>query len=151
MTTLRLDSLKANTGARRRKLRKGRGIAAGQGASCGFGMRGQKSRSGRPTRPGFEGGQMPLYRRVPKLKHFTIVNSKEFTVVNVAALNELKAGSTINLDTLVKQGVVTSPKHPLKVLGHGDLKVKLTVQASAFTATARSKIEAAGGSCEILD
>ncbi len=151
MTTLRLDSLKANTGARRRKLRKGRGIAAGQGASCGFGMRGQKSRSGRPTRPGFEGGQMPPYRRVPKLKHFTIVNSKEFTVVNVAALNELKAGSTINLDTLVKQGVVTSPKHPLKVLGHGDLKVKLTVQASAFTATARSKIEAAGGSCEILD
>ena len=151
MTTLRLDSLKANTGARRRKLRKGRGIAAGQGASCGFGMRGQKSRSGRPTRPGFEGGQMPLYRRVPKLKHFTIVNSKEFTVVNVAALNELKAGSTINLDTLVKQGVVTRPKHPLKVLGHGDLKVKLTVQASAFTATARSKIEAAGGSCEILD
>ena len=151
MTTLRLDSLKANTGARRRKLRKGRGIAAGQGASCGFGMRGQKSRSGRPTRPGFEGGQMPLYRCVPKLKHFTTVNSKEFTVVNVAALNELKAGSTINLDTLVKQGVVTSPKHPLKVLGHGDLKVKLTVQASAFTATARSKIEAAGGSCEILD
>lgn len=151
MTTLRLDSLKANTGARRRKLRKGRGIAAGQGASCGFGMRGQKSRSGRPTRPGFEGGQMPLYRRVPKLKHFTIVNSKEFTVVNVAALNELKAGSTINLDTLVKQGVITSPKHPLKVLGNGELKVKLTVQAAAFTATARNKIEAAGGSCEILD
>ena len=72
--TLRLDSLKSNKGARRRKLRKGRGIAAGQGASCGFGMRGQKSRSGRPTRPGFEGGQMPLYRRVPKLKHFPLVN-----------------------------------------------------------------------------
>ena len=70
--TLRLDSLQANKGARRRKLRKGRGIAAGQGASCGFGMRGQKSRSGRPTRPGFEGGQMPLYRRVPKLKHFPL-------------------------------------------------------------------------------
>jgi large subunit ribosomal protein L15 len=99
-------------------MRKGRGIAAGQGASCGFGMRGQKSRSGRPTRPGFEGGQMPLYRRVPKLKHFTTVNSKEFTVVNVAALNELKTGSTINLDTLVKNGVVTSPKYPLKVLGN---------------------------------
>ena len=74
--TLRLESLKPNKGARRRKLRKGRGIAAGQGASCGFGMRGQKSRSGRPTRPGFEGGQMPLYRRVPKLKHFTLVNPK---------------------------------------------------------------------------
>ncbi len=148
--TLRLDSLKSNSGARRRKLRKGRGIAAGQGASCGFGMRGQKSRSGRPTRPGFEGGQMPLYRRVPKLKHFTLINPKAFTVVNVSALNELKVGSTVNLDSLVKSGVVTSPKNPLKVLGNGNLKVKLTVQASAFTASARSKIEAAGGTCEIL-
>jgi len=148
--TLRLDSLKSNTGARRRKLRKGRGIGAGQGASCGFGMRGQKSRSGRPTRPGFEGGQMPLYRRVPKLKHFTLINPKVFTVVNVSALNELKAGTTVNLDSLVKSGVVTSPKNPLKVLGNGNLKVKLTVQASAFTASARSKIESAGGTCEIL-
>jgi len=148
--TLRLDSLKSNTGARRRKLRKGRGIGAGQGASCGFGMRGQKSRSGRPTRPGFEGGQMPLYRRVPKLKHFTLINPKVFTVVNVSALNELKAGTTVNLDSLVKSGLVTSPKNPLKVLGNGNLKVKLTVQASAFTASARSKIESAGGTCEIL-
>ncbi len=149
--TLRLDSLKANNGARRRKLRKGRGIAAGQGASCGFGMRGQKSRSGRPTRPGFEGGQMPLYRRVPKLKHFPLVNSKSFTVINVSALDELKPGSTVNLDSLVKEGLVTSPKHPLKVLGNGNLKIKLIVQAASFTSTAKSKIEAAGGSCEILD
>tara|TARA_B100002051_G_scaffold275484_1_gene319719 strand:- start:4842 stop:5294 length:453 start_codon:yes stop_codon:yes gene_type:complete len=146
--TLRLDSLKANKGARRRKLRKGRGIAAGQGASCGFGMRGQKSRSGRPTRPGFEGGQMPLYRRVPKLKHFPLVNPKHFTVLNVSALNDLKDGSTVTLDSLVKEGVITSPKHPLKILGNGELKVKLTVQAAAFTTSARSKIEAAGGSCE---
>ncbi len=149
--TFRLDSLKANSGARRRKLRKGRGIAAGQGASCGFGMRGQKSRSGRPTRPGFEGGQMPLYRRVPKLKHFTTVNSKLFTVINVSALNELKADSVVNLDSLVKEGLITSPKHPLKILGNGNLKIKLTIQASAFTSSARTKIEAAGGKCEILD
>ncbi|MEY3757620.1 MAG: ribosomal subunit protein [Cyanobacteriota bacterium] len=148
--TLNLQTLKANPGARRRKLRKGRGIAAGQGASCGFGMRGQKSRSGRPTRPGFEGGQMPLYRRIPKLKHFELVNQKEFTVINVAKLADLKAGSTVNLDSLVKDGIVTSPKHPLKVLGNGELSVKLTVQASAFTASARTKIEAAGGSCEII-
>ena len=147
---LRLDSLKSNSGARRRKLRKGRGIGAGQGASCGFGMRGQKSRSGRPTRPGFEGGQMPLYRRVPKLKHFTLINPKAFTVVNVSAFNELKEGTTVNLDSLVKSGVVTNPKNPLKVLGNGKLKVKLTVQASAFTSSARSKIETAGGTCEIL-
>jgi large subunit ribosomal protein L15 len=146
--TLNLQSLKPQKGSRRRKLRKGRGIAAGQGASCGFGMRGQKSRSGRPTRPGFEGGQMPLYRRVPKLKHFTLINPKNYTVINVAKLADLKAGSTVNIDTLVKDGLVTSPKHPLKVLGNGDLKVKLTVQAAAFTASAREKIEAAGGTCE---
>ncbi|MEY3464039.1 MAG: ribosomal subunit protein [Cyanobacteriota bacterium] len=148
--TINLQSLKANPGARRRKLRKGRGISAGQGASCGFGMRGQKSRSGRPTRPGFEGGQMPLYRRVPKLKHFELINTKSYTVVNVAKLADCKAGSTVNLDSLVKDGIVTSPKHPLKVLGNGDLKVKLTVQAAAFTASAREKIEAAGGSCELI-
>jgi len=150
MTSLNLQSLKPQTGARRRKLRKGRGIAAGQGASCGFGMRGQKSRSGRPTRPGFEGGQMPLYRRVPKLKHFTLINPKNYTVINVAKLADLKAGSTVTLDSLVKAGIVTSPKHPLKVLGNGDLKVKLTVQAAAFTASARLKIEAAGGSCDVI-
>jgi large subunit ribosomal protein L15 len=114
-------------------------------------MRGQKSRSGRPTRPGFEGGQMPLYRRVPKLKHFTLVNPKSFTVLNVSALNEIKADSTVNLNSLVKDGIVTSPKSPLKILGNGELKAKLTVQAAAFTASARAKIEAAGGTCEVLD
>ncbi|MFM7286160.1 MAG: 50S ribosomal protein L15 [Cyanobium sp.] len=148
--SINLQSLKANPGARRRKLRKGRGIAAGQGASCGFGMRGQKSRSGSPTRPGFEGGQMPLYRRIPKLKHFELVNRKEFTVINVAKLVDCQAGSTVSLDSLVKDGIVTSPKHPLKVLGNGELKVKLTVQAAAFTGSARAKIEAAGGTCEIV-
>ena len=151
MTTIKLNSLKANSGARRRKLRKGRGIAAGQGASCGFGMRGQKSRSGRPTRPGFEGGQMPLYRRVPKLKHFEIINQKKFNVINVSSLNGLKEGSTVNLDSLVKEGILTKPKYSLKVLGNGNLKVKLTVQASAFTAAAKKKIETAGGNCEVLE
>ena len=149
--TFQLDNLKPQPGARRRKTRKGRGIAAGQGASCGFGMRGQKSRSGRPTRPGFEGGQMPLYRRVPKLKHFPLVNPTEFTIINVGKLADLQAGSTVDLDSLVKDGIVTSPKHPLKVLGQGELSTKLTVRAAAFTASARSKIESAGGTCEILD
>ena len=149
--TFQLNNLKPQTGARRRKTRKGRGIAAGQGASCGFGMRGQKSRSGRPTRPGFEGGQMPLYRRVPKLKHFPLVNPTEFTIINVGKLADLQAGSTVDLDSLVKDGIVTSPKHPLKVLGQGELSTKLTVRAAAFTASARSKIESAGGTCEILD
>ena len=149
MTTYSLDNLQPQPGSRRRKTRKGRGIAAGQGASCGFGMRGQKSRSGRPTRPGFEGGQMPLYRRVPKLKHFPLVNPKEYTIINVSKLADLKAGSTVSMDSLVRQGLVTSPKHPLKVLGSGELAVTLTVQAAAFTTSAREKIEAAGGTCEI--
>jgi large subunit ribosomal protein L15 len=149
--TISLQNLQPQKGARRAKRRKGRGIAAGQGASCGFGMRGQKSRSGRPTRPGFEGGQMPLYRRVPKLKHFPLVNPKIYTVLNVGKLSELSDGTVVNLNSLEAAGLITSPKHPLKVLGQGDLNVKLTVQASAFSSTAREKIEAAGGSCEIVD
>ncbi len=147
--TMKLESLQSNKGSRRKKLRKGRGIAAGQGASCGFGMRGQKSRSGRPTRPGFEGGQMPLYRRVPKLKHFPLVNQKSFSVLNVSNLNSLKEGTVVNLDLLVKEGILTKPKDPLKILGNGKLAVKLTVQAAAFTASAKKKIEEVGGTCEI--
>ncbi|WP_413678645.1 50S ribosomal protein L15 [Prochlorococcus sp. MIT 0916] len=149
--TIKLESLQSNPGSRRKKMRKGRGIAAGQGASCGFGMRGQKSRSGRPTRPGFEGGQMPLYRRVPKLKHFPIVNQKSFTVLNVSSLNALKEGTVVNLDSLVKVGILTKPKNPLKILGNGKLEVKLTVQAAAFTTSAKKKIEEVGGKCEIYN
>ena len=147
--TIKLESLQSNKGSRRKKMRKGRGIAAGQGASCGFGMRGQKSRSGRPTRPGFEGGQMPLYRRVPKLKHFPIVNQKDFTILNVSSLNTLKEGTVVNLDLLVKEGILTKPKNPLKILGNGKLDVKLTVQAAAFTSSAKKKIEDVGGKCEL--
>ena len=147
--SIKLESLHSKKGSRRKKMRKGRGIAAGQGASCGFGMRGQKSRSGRPTRPGFEGGQMPLYRRVPKLKHFPVVNQNNFTVINVSRLNALKEGSTVNLDSLVKEGILTKPKSPLKILGNGKLDVKLIVQAAAFTTSAKKKIEEVGGQCEI--
>ena len=148
MTTL--NSLKSNKGSRKKKLRKGRGIAAGQGASCGFGMRGQKSRSGRPTRPGFEGGQMPLYRRVPKLKHFQIINQKSFSIVNLSKLNEFNENDTVNIDSLVKKGLLFKPKYPLKVLGNGEIKVKLKVEAHAFTNAAKEKIESLGGSCEII-
>jgi len=149
--TSTLNSLKPNTGSRKKKLRKGRGIAAGQGASCGFGMRGQKSRSGRPTRPGFEGGQMPLYRRVPKLKHFEIINQKKFSIINLEILNKFNGDEVVNLDSLVKKGLLFKPKFPLKVLGNGNLKVKLKVEAHSFTKSAREKIEAAGGSCTALN
>ena len=149
--TSTLNTLKSNTGSRKKKLRKGRGIAAGQGASCGFGMRGQKSRSGRPTRPGFEGGQMPLYRRVPKLKHFEIINQKNFSILNLSKLNEFKDGEIVNLDSLVKKKIIFKPKFPLKILGNGEINAKLKVQAHAFTKVAKEKIEAAGGSCEIIN
>ena len=149
--TSTLNRLKSNSGSRKKKLRKGRGIAAGQGASCGFGMRGQKSRSGRPTRPGFEGGQMPLYRRVPKLKHFEIINQKNFSILNLSKLNNFKDSEIVNIDSLVKKKLLFKPKFPLKILGKGEIKVKLTVQAHAFTRVAKEKIEAAGGSCEIIN
>ena len=149
MTTL--NSLKSNKGSRKKKLRKGRGIAAGQGASCGFGMRGQKSRSGRSTRPGFEGGQMPLYRRVPKLKHFQIINQKSFSIINLSKLNDFKDNDTVNIDSLVKKGLLFKPKYPLKVLGNGEIKVKLKVEAHAFTRSAKEKIESLGGSCETIN
>jgi len=149
--TSTLNFLKPNTGSRKKKLRKGRGISAGQGASCGFGMRGQKSRSGRPTRPGFEGGQMPLYRRVPKLKHFEIINQKKFSVINLDKLNKFNDDEVVNLDSLVKKGLLFKPKFPLKVLGNGNIKVKLKVEAHSFTKSAKAKIEAAGGSCNALN
>ena len=148
--TARLHTLQPQPGSRRPRNRKGRGIAAGQGASCGFGMRGQKSRSGRPTRPGFEGGQMPLYRRIPKLKHFTVVNPKVFTVVNVGDLSALPEGSEVTLASLRAAGIVGKNSAPLKILGDGDLKVKLRCKAHGFSRAAREKILAVGGACDLL-
>lgn len=148
---MRLDDVKPQKGSRKRFQRVGRGIAAGQGASAGAGMRGQKARSGSSTRPGFEGGQQPLYRRVPKLKGFPLVNRKSYTTINVSKLATLSANTEVTLDSLKAAGIVTSTnKGPLKVLGDGELTVALNVQAAAFTASAQSKIEAAGGSCQII-
>ena len=147
---MKLENLSPKEGSKRRKRRVGRGIAAGQGASCGFGMRGQKSRSGTGTKAGFEGGQMPLYRRVPKLKHFTVVNRKHYTVINVEALSDLPANTEVTLESLMENGIVTSNDGALKILGNGDLNVALNVKAAAFTKSAKEKIEAAGGSCEVI-
>jgi large subunit ribosomal protein L15 len=147
---MRLEDARPKAGSKRRKKRKGRGISAGQGASCGFGMRGQKSRSGSGTRPGFEGGQLPLYRRVPKLKHFQLVNQKVYTVINVKGLAALAANSEVSLASLMEAGIITSDDGPLKVLGDGELSTALNVKAAAFTRSAREKIEAAGGSCEVV-
>ncbi len=147
---MRLDDIGPQPGSTKRRRRVGRGIAAGQGASCGFGMRGQKSRSGSGTRPGFEGGQLPLYKRLPKLKHFPIINRIDYTVINVGKLAELPAGTEVTLKSLIDHKIVTSNDGPLKILGNGDLAVKLDVKAAAFTASAKEKIEAAGGTWEVI-
>ncbi|MFP4100516.1 50S ribosomal protein L15 [Coleofasciculus sp.] len=148
---MRIHTVAPQEGAKKRRRRVGRGISAGQGASCGFGMRGQKSRSGRGTRPGFEGGQMPLYRRLPKLKHFTVINPKHYTTINVGKLASLPANTEVTLPSLMAAGIVTTNDGPLKILGDGELNVSLNVKAAAFTTGARQKIEAAGGSCEVIE
>jgi len=141
---MRLNELAPKEGSKKRRRRVGRGISAGQGASCGFGMRGQKSRSGTGTKAGFEGGQMPLYRRLPKLKHFPLVNPKQYTVINVGKLAVLPAQTVVSLESLMAAGIVTTNDGPLKILGHGELEVALTVKAIC-TVGAKAKIEAAGG------
>lgn len=148
---MRLSDVRPQKGSKKRRRRVGRGISAGQGASAGLGMRGQKSRSGGGTRPGFEGGQQPLYRRIPKLKGFPIINRKQYTTINVDKLASLPANSEVTLDSLKEAGIVTSNRGLLKILGNGELNVPLTVKAAAFTSGARSKIEAAGGSCETIE
>lgn len=147
---MRLDNIQPKKGSKHRRRRVGRGIAAGQGASAGLGMRGQKSRSGGGTRPGFEGGQQPLYRRIPKLKHFTVINRRQYTTINVSKLASLPANTEVTLASLMAAGIVTQNDGPLKMLGDGELSVPLQVKAAAFTTGARSKIEAAGGSCEVI-
>jgi large subunit ribosomal protein L15 len=147
---MKLHELAPQEGSKKRKRRVGRGISAGQGASCGFGMRGQKSRSGTGTKPGFEGGQMPLYRRVPKLKHFPLVNQKHYTIVNVEQLASLPANTEVTLKSLLDNGIVTANNGPLKILGNGELSVALQVKAVAFTNSAKTKIADAGGSCEVI-
>jgi large subunit ribosomal protein L15 len=147
---MRLSDALPKKDSKKRRRRVGRGISAGQGASCGFGMRGQKSRSGRGTRPGFEGGQLPLYRRIPKLKHFTVINRQQYTTINIGDLASLPPNTDVTLSSLIEVGIVTTDNGPLKVLGGGELSSPLKVTAAAFTASAREKIDAAGGSCELL-
>ena len=147
---MKLNDAVPKAGSKRRRKRVGRGIAAGQGASCGFGMRGQKSRSGTGTKAGFEGGQMPLYRRIPKLKHFTLVNPSHYTIINVEKLASLPANTEVTLHSLMSLGIITTNDGPLKILGNGELNVSLQVKAAAFTKSAKEKIEAAGGSWEII-
>ena len=128
--------------------RRGRGHGSGNGKTAGKGHKGQKARSGAP-RPGFEGGQMPLYRRIPK-RGFTCRNSKEIVSVNVSALERFENDTVVTVDTLIEAGIVKNPRDDVKILGNGELTKKLTVQANAFSASAKEKIEALGGNAEVI-
>ena len=127
---------------------RGRGHGSGNGKTAGKGHKGQKARSGAP-RPGFEGGQMPLYRRIPK-RGFTCRNSKEIVSVNVSALERFENDTVVTVDTLIEAGIVKNPRDGVKILGNGELTKKLTVQANAFSASAKEKIEALGGNAEVI-
>ena len=128
--------------------RRGRGHASGNGKTAGKGHKGQKARSGAP-RPGFEGGQMPLYRRLPK-RGFTNINSKEIVGINVSALERFENDSVVSVETLLETGVIKNPQDGVKILGNGELTKKLVVKANAFSEGAKAKIEAVGGTYEVI-
>ena len=128
--------------------RVGRGHGSGNGKTAGKGHKGQKARSGAP-RPGFEGGQMPLYRRLPK-RGFTNRNTKDIVSINITELNRFEDGAVVTIETLVENGVIKNPKDGVKILGNGELTKKLTVKANAFSASAAEKIQALGGTTEVI-
>lgn len=145
---MRLHELKPDTGTKRNK-RLGRGIGSGHGKTAGRGHKGQKARSGGGTRPGFEGGQMPLQQRLPK-RGFTNIFRKELVQVNVEALNNFANGTEITPELLKEAGIIKSIKCGLKVLGRGELEKELLVKAHKFSKSAVEKIEAAGGKAEVI-
>ena len=146
---MELNSLKPKKGSRHAKKRVGRGPGSGHGKTAGRGEKGQKSRSGFSRQLGFEGGQMPLHRRLPK-RGFTNIFKKEHAVVNLSDLEQFDNGATVDVAALRKAGLVKGQNDGVKVLGNGKLTKKLTVHAHGFSATAREKIEAAGGTCQVI-
>ncbi len=130
------------------RFRKGRGHGSGNGKTAGKGHKGQKARSGAP-RIGFEGGQMPLYRRLPK-RGFTNRNTKEIVAINVSALERFEDGATVDVNTLIEAGVIKKPRDGVKILGNGELTKKLNVKVDAYSASAKEKIEAVGGTAEVM-
>ena len=146
---MNLSNLRPADGAKQSdNFRRGRGHGSGNGKTAGKGHKGQKARSGAP-RPGFEGGQMPLYRRIPK-RGFTNRNSKTIVGINVSALEVFDNDAVVSVETLIEQGIVKNPRDGVKILGNGELTKKLTVQANAFSASAKEKIEALGGKAEVI-
>ena len=146
---MKLHELRAPEGSRKAPKRKGRGTGTGQGKTAGRGMNGQNSRSGGGTRIGFEGGQMPLYRRVPK-RGFTNIWATEYTILNVVDLNRFEPGTVVTPELLKEAGLVKQVKDGVKILGNGDLEKNVTVRAHKFSKTAIEKIESAGGKAEVI-
>ncbi|MCR5665914.1 MAG: 50S ribosomal protein L15 [Eubacterium sp.] len=145
-----LSNLKPADGSKHSdNFRRGRGHGSGNGKTAGKGHKGQKARSGGGTKPGFEGGQMPLYRRIPK-RGFTCRNSKDIVAINMSALEVFDNDAVVSVDTLIEKGIVKNPRDGVKILGNGTLTKKLTVQANAFSASAKEKIEALGGKAEVI-
>jgi len=146
---MKLQDLKPAEGSKKSPKRIGRGTASGWGKTAGRGQDGQNSRSGGGTRPGFEGGQMPLYRRLPK-RGFTNIFAKEYACINVDRLNIFEDGTEITQELLVERRVIKKIHNGVKILGNGDLKKNLTVKVSKFSKAAAEKIEAAGGKVEVI-
>lgn len=146
---MKLHELKPADGARKSPKRIGRGTGSGLGRNAGKGEKGQKARSGGGVRPGFEGGQMPLYRRLPK-RGFTNIFAKEITSINVDRLNVFEDGTEVTIDLLLEKRVISKANDGVKILGNGELKKKLTVKVNKFSKTAAEKIEAAGGRAEVV-
>lgn len=147
---MKLHELRAVPGAKKAPKRKGRGTATGQGKTAGRGMNGQNSRSGGGTRPGFEGGQMPLYRRIPK-RGFTNIWRTEYSILNVDDLNRFEAGAVVTPDMLKEAGLVKQMKNGgIKILGNGELEKNITIRAHKFSKSAIEKIESAGGKAEVI-
>jgi len=145
---MRLDTLSPAQGARKDRKRVGRGDGSKKGSFSGRGCKGQKSRSGHRMKPGFEGGQLPIIKRLPSQRGFTNIFKTEYALVNLADLSTFAAGAVVTIEELVKAGVIKSTQKPLKVLGSGEITQSLTVKAHKFSASARAKIEAAGGKAE---
>ncbi|WP_167628332.1 50S ribosomal protein L15 [Listeria valentina] len=146
---MKLHELKPAEGSRKERNRVGRGTSSGNGKTAGRGHKGQKARSGGGVRLGFEGGQLPLFRRLPK-RGFTNINRKEFAIVNLDVLNRFEDGTEVTPELLIETGVVSNAKSGIKILSNGSIEKKLTVKANKFSAAAKEAIEAAGGKAEVI-
>ncbi|MFO1441997.1 50S ribosomal protein L15 [Bacillus sp. Bva_UNVM-123] len=146
---MKLHELKPAEGSRQERKRKGRGIGSGNGKTAGKGHKGQNARSGGGVRPGFEGGQTPLFQRLPK-RGFTNINRKEYAIVNLDTLNRFEDGTEVTPELLIETGVVSNEKAGIKILAKGKVEKKLTVKAHKFSSAAKEAIEAAGGSLEVI-